>query len=86
MEHARIRVQGAANDFHAADARYHGSCRKLFMNPKNVMAAKNPKEEIPNEDVTTESLAKMIKLAKDRIGTSTELHSLYLDKGEKDLN
>ena len=81
MEHARIRVQGAANDFHAADARYHGSCRKLFMNPKNVRAAMNPKEEVPNEDITVASLAKMIKLAKDRIWTSTGLHSL-----EKDLN
>ena len=29
---------------------------------------------------------KMIKLAKERIWTSTELHSLYLDKGGKDLN
>ena len=28
----------------------------------------------------------MIKLAKERIWTSTELHSLYLDKGGKDLN
>ena len=77
----RIRVQGAASDLHAADARYHGSCRKLFLNPKNVRAAMNPKEEIPNEDITVASLAKMIKLAKDRIWTSTGLHSLG-----KDLN
>ena len=82
----RIRVQGAASDLHAADVRYHGSCRKFFMNSKNAGAAQNPKEEIPNEDVTVASLAKMIKLAKDKIWTSTELHSLYLDKGGKDLN
>ena len=56
------------------------------MNPKNVRVAQNPNEEIPNEDVTVASLSKMIKLAKDRIWTSTELHSLYLDKGMKDLN
>ena len=80
------RVQGAASDLHATDARYYDSCRKLFMNPKNVRAAQNPEEEIPNEDVNVASLAKMIKLAKDRIWTSTELHSLYLDKGGKDLN
>ena len=77
MEHVRIRVQGAESDLHAADARYHGSCRKLFMNPKNVRAAQNPEEDISNEDVTVASLAKLIKLAKDRIWTSTELHSLY---------
>ena len=74
------------NDLHAADTRYHYSCRKLFMNPKNVRAAQNPREETPNEDATVASLVKMIKLAKDRIWTSIELHSLYLDKGGKDLN
>ena len=79
-------MQGAASDLHAADARYHDSCRKLFMNTKNVRAAQNPKKEIPNEDVAARSLAKMIKLAKDRIWTSTKLHSLYLDMGGKDLN
>ena len=47
------------------------------MNPKNVRAAQNPEEDIPNEDVTVASLAKLIKLAKDRIWTSTELRSLY---------
>ena len=56
------------------------------MNPKNVRVAQNPNEKIPNEDVSVASLSKMIKLAKDRIWTSTELHSLYLDKGMKDLN
>ena len=81
-----IRVQGAASDLHATDARYHDSCRKLFMNPKNIRAAQNPKKEIPNEDVTVASLAKMIKLAKDRIWTSIELHCLYLDKEGRDLN
>ena len=77
----RIGVQGTASDLHAADARYHDSCRKLFMNPKHVRAAQNLKEEIPDEDVTVASLVKMIKSAKDRICTSLELHSLYLDKG-----
>ena len=77
----RIRVQGAASDLHAADARYHYSCRKLFINPKHVRAAQNLKEEIPDEDVTVASLVKMIKSAKDRICTSLELYSLYLDKG-----
>ena len=56
------------------------------MNPKNIRAAQNPKKEIPNEDVTVASFAKMIKLAKDRIWTSTELHCLYLDKEGRDLN
>ena len=79
-------MQKAASDLHAADARHHDSCRKLFMNPKNVRAAQNPKEEIPNEDSTVASLVKMIKLAKGRIWTSTELHSFYLDNGGKDLN
>ena len=51
------------------------------MNPKYVRAAQNLKEEIPDEDVTVASLVKMIKSAKDRICTSLELHSLYLDKG-----
>ena len=82
----RKRVQGAANYLHADDARYHDKCRKLFMNPKNVWAAQKSEEKIPSENVTVASLAKMIKLAKDRIWTSTKLHSLYLDKVEKDLN
>ena len=60
-------MQGAANNLHAADVRNHDSCRKLLMNPNNVRAALNPKDEIPNKDVTVASLAKMIKLAKDRI-------------------
>ena len=60
-------MQGAANNLHADDARNHDSCRKLFMNPKNVSAALNPKDEIPNKDVSVASLAKMIKLAKDKV-------------------
>ena len=56
------------------------------MNPKNVRATQNPKEEILNGDAAAASLVKMIKLANKRIWTSAELHSLYLDKGGKDLN
>ena len=82
----RIRVQGAASDLHAANTKYHDSCRQFFINLKNGRAAQNPKEKIPNEDVMVASLAKTIKLARDRIWTSTELHGLYLDKGGKDLN
>ena len=82
----RIRAQGAASDLHVLEERYHDSCRKLLMNPKKVRATQNPKEEILNGDATAASLVKMIKLAKERIWASTELHSLYLDKGGKDLN
>ena len=82
----RIRVQGAASNLYAADVRYRCNCRKLFMNPKNVRVTQKPIEEIPNEDASVASLVKMIKLEKDRIWTSTELHSLYLDKGGKELN
>ena len=56
------------------------------MSPKNVRATQNPKEEILNGDAAAASLVKMIKLANKRIWTSAELHSLYLDKGGKDLN
>ena len=62
------------------------SCRKLFMNLKNVRAAQTPKEKIPNEHATVASLVKMIKLAKDRIWISAEQHSLYFEKGEMELN
>ena len=81
-----IRVQRVASDLHVAEERYQDSCRKLFMNPKNVRATQNPKEEILNGDAAAASLLKMIKLANKRIWTSAELHSLYLDKGGKDLN
>ena len=79
-------MQEAASDLNAADARHHDSCRKLFMNPKNVRATHNLKDETPNDDATVASLVKLIKLAKDKIWTSTELHSLHLDNGGKDLN
>ena len=82
----RIKVQEAASDLHADDARFHDSSRKLFMNPRNVRAAQNPKEEILNEYVTAASLVKTINLGKDRTWKSTELHSLYFDKGGKALN
>ena len=82
----RIKVQEAASDLHADDARFHDSSRKLFMNPRNVRAAQNPKEEILNKCVTAASLAKTINLGKDRTWKSTELHSLYLDKGGKASN
>ena len=81
-----IRVQRVPSDLHVAEERYHDSCRKLFMNPNNVRATQNPKEEILNGDAAAASLVKMIKLANKRIWTSAELHSLYLDKGGKDLN
>ena len=75
----RIRAQGTASDRYAADTRYLDSCRKLLVNPKNVRDAQNPKEEIPNEYAIVASLVKMIKFVKDRIWTSAELHSLYLE-------
>ena len=50
------------------------------MKPKNVRDAQNPKEEIPNEYAIVASLVKTIKFVKDRIWTSAELHSLYLER------
>ena len=53
-EHVRIRAQGAANDLHVLEERYHDSRRKLLMNPKKVRATQNPKEEILNGDATVQ--------------------------------
>ena len=35
----RVRVCGAVSDLHAADARYHKSCRVNFMFPRSTSAA-----------------------------------------------
>ena len=56
------------------------------MNPKDARDAQNPNQKIHNEDATVAFHVKIIKLANDRIQTSSELHSLYLDKRGKDLN
>ena len=50
----RIKAQGAANDLHVLEERYHDSRRKLLMNPKKVRATQNPKEEILNGDATVQ--------------------------------
>ena len=40
-ESVRVRLQGAASDLHAADARYHVQCYKSFTSTQNVESASN---------------------------------------------
>ncbi len=41
----RVRICGAVSDLHAADARYHKSCRVSFMSPKSTSAAQRAEQE-----------------------------------------
>ena len=35
----RVRISSAVSDLHAADARYHDDCRKLFMSQRSIKAS-----------------------------------------------
>ena len=79
----RIRVQGASSDLYAADGRYHDKCRKSFMNPKQIKAARNENQRDQHKAFL--SVCETIRSNRDKIWNSVELHQYYVGKGGKDM-
>ena len=67
---------------HAADARYHKSCRVNFMFPKSMSAA----VEEGHEDESLQIIIGILNEHQSQIWNSVELHTLYVENGGTDLS
>ena len=76
---------GAVSDLHAADARYHKSCRVSFMSPKSTSAALNSTQE-GHEDESLQVVIGILNEDQSQIWNPVELHTLYIDNGGSDLS
>lgn len=73
--HVQVRVQSAVSDLHAADARYHDDCRKLFTRNR---ADKSKKVSTDTDKNTSfDAVINQIKSDKDRVWTSVDIFTLY---------
>ena len=73
------------SDLHAADARYHKSCRVSFMSPKSTSAAQKATHESHDDD-SLQIVIRILKEDQSRIWNSVELHTLYVENGGSDLS
>ena len=80
-EEVRTRLSDvrASHDLHAADARYHNDCRKLFTNAKNIKSAQTTKHK--DEDNAYSKLCALFKVDPTRMWTSIDLENQYKDYG-----
>ena len=76
-----VRLQGAISDLHAAEVRYHDSCRKNFMLFKIIEA--NTYASTSDTDLAFDKLVEDIISKKSNIWTSSEVHENYLLHGGK---
>ena len=76
----RTRVEGSPSDLHAADARYHDKCRKLFMNPKNIPTSSH-KPGTSGKDLALKSVLDTLRGNANNSWTSVQLHQLYTENG-----
>ena len=79
-----VRISGAISDLHAADARYHCDCRKLFMHSKylDLLQADNPHEE---EDASLQMIINCMVGDDQHIWNSVELFTMYENFGGSQL-
>ena len=76
---------GAVSDLHAADARYHKSCRATFMSPNSTSAALRVEQE-GHEDKSLQVVISVLNEDQSKIWNSAEVHTLYVDNGGSDLS
>ena len=75
------RIEGAASDLHASEARYHEKCLQDFENPKNIQSAQRDNPKKSPEEYAIRYVVRSIQNQPERIWTSVELHNLYNKKG-----
>ena len=75
----RLRDTRANQDLHAADARYHDDCRRIFTNERNVESAK--KTKIKEVDAALVLLLQMVTSNKDKMWTTVDLYEQYIKDG-----
>lgn len=87
-EEVQLRVLGAPSDLHAADARYHWKCHKLFTSDRNIKAAKNKisSDDLKEDDIAFNEVTQEITENSAQTWNSVELHSLYLSFGLSTLS
>lgn len=74
-----VRLLGAVSDLHAADARYHDDCRKIFMNPRSVEYAS--REHSDKIDHAFEATVNEMKSDTRQVWTSVGIHTFYAAHG-----
>ena len=79
IESARDRLEGAASDLHAADARYHVQCYKSFTSTRNVESASKFRScsAVSNKDDALEEVTSAIILNSEKIWSSIEVHFVH---------
>ena len=81
----RVRVCGAVSDLHAADARYHKSCRALFMSSRSRSGAQREKLE-DDKDQSLQIVISSLNKDQTKIWNSVDIHTLYADKLMEELS
>ena len=82
----RLRIQGAISDLHAADARYHVTCRCSFTGSRAVATAAHSKTTSESDDAAFNSLIQTVKQDLARVWNSMELFNLYIEYGGNNLS
>ena len=79
----RIRVNGAPTDLHAADARYHASCRSAFSSPKSIKAASSSASN--ERDSGVKIVTSLMSEDRSLIWNSNDVYNMYIAKGGNNL-
>jgi CRISPR/Cas system-associated protein Csm6 len=82
----RIRLEEAPSDLHAADARYHNNCHKLFTNPKEIKSTLRNDPSNVTENTVMKFIIRSVQNEPDRIWNSAELNQLFRQKGGTEIN
>ncbi len=83
----RLRVNGAASDLHAADARYHVNCRVTFQARNTIAAVTNESSSAQKcIDQAFQSVLAIVNQNRSLIWNSTDLYNLYLENAGTTLS
>lgn len=75
----RLRIQGSCSDLHAAEARYHDKCRKLFMSKPNIQTVRNQCHLDTSENKALSTVMKTIRNDSNRAWSSVQIHRQYTE-------
>ena len=78
----QLRVSGAVSDLHAAEARYHDKCSKLFF----LRTFASPQQRHESQEYTYRQLIHTIRVDRTRMWTSVDVERTYTELGGTSLS
>ena len=78
----QLRVSGAVSDLHAAEARYHDKCSKLFF----LRTFATPQQRHESQEDTFRQLIHTIRVDRTRMWTSVDVERTYTELGGTSLS